>query len=81
MKKMEKAKLFRISRENAEWFSQNYENLKRKYDNRWIIIHNKKIAESASTFNDIMELMRDHKYDPNSILVEYMQRKTIAMFF
>lgn len=78
---MEKAKLFRISRGNAEWFSQNYENLKRKYDNRWIIIHNKKVAESASTFDDIMRAIRARRYDPNSILVEYMQRKTVAMFF
>lgn len=76
---MEKAELFRISRGNAEWFRENYEDLKRKYDNRWIIIQNKKVVESASTFDDIMKVVK--KYDPNSVIVEYIQRKPIAMFF
>jgi len=76
---MEKAELFKISRENAEWFSKNYESLKKKYDNQWIVIHNKKVVESTSTFNEIMNVAK--RYDPNSIIVEYMQRKTVAMFF
>jgi len=78
---MEKAELFEISRENAEWFRDNYENLKKKYNNRWILIHNKEVVESARTFDDIMKILRAQKYDPNTIIVEYLQSKQIAMFF
>ncbi len=52
---MEKEELFKISRENIKWLKENYEDLKRKYDNSWIMIHNKKVAESTSTFNEIMK--------------------------
>ena len=79
--KMEKAELFKISRGNAEWFRENYEDLKKKYDNRWILIHNEKVVESASTFDDILKILRAQKYDPNTVIVEYLQSKQIAMFF
>ena len=76
---MEKAELFRIRRENVEWFKENYKSLTRKYDNRWILIRNKRVAENASTFDEIMNIAK--KYDPNDVIVEYLQSKQIAMFF
>jgi len=78
---MEKAELFKISRQNTEWFSKNYESLKEKYDNRWIMIHNKKVVKSTSTFDDIMKVLHAQKYDPSTVIVEYLQSKQIAMFF
>jgi len=76
---MKKEELFEISRKNIEWLEKNYETLKRKYDNRWIVIHNREVVETSSTFNEIMNAVKKH--DPNSVIVEYMQRKPIAMFF
>lgn len=76
---MNKEVLFKISRENATWFSRNYESLKKKYDNCWIMIHNKKVVESASSFDEIMNATK--KYDRNTVMVEYIQSKPIAMFF
>jgi len=76
---MEKAELFKISRRNSEWLKENYENLKREYDNRWVVIQDRKVVESASTFDEIMKAIR--KYDPNRILVEYLQSEPVAMFF
>ena len=76
---MEKAQLFKISRENMEWFKENYEDILKKYDNQWILIHNKSVAKSAGTFAKIVNVAK--KYDPNTVLVEYMQSKPVAMFF
>lgn len=76
---MEKAELFKSSKENLEWFKENYEDLKKKYDERWIVIDNKTVVKSASTFDEILALVRKH--DPNKVIVEYMQSKQIAMFF
>jgi len=76
---MEKVELFKISRRNAEWLKENYEDLKREFDNRWVVIQDRKVVESASTFDEIMEAIR--KRDPNRILVEYIQSEPVAMFF
>lgn len=76
---MEKTELFRISRGNAEWLKENYADLKRRYTNRWIMIQNKKVVETASTFDEIMKAIK--KYDPNTIMVEYIELDQIAMFF
>lgn len=76
---MEKAELFKNSKENIEWFKENYEDLKKKYDGRWIVIDNKTVVKSAGTFDEILALVRKH--NPNKVIVEYMQSKQIAMFF
>lgn len=77
--KMEKSELFEISRRNAEWLKKNYASLKREYDKCWVVIQDKKVIKSASTFDEIMRTVR--KYDPNRIVVEYIQSEPVAMFF
>jgi len=76
---MEKAQLFKISIQNMQWFKENYEDILRKYDNKWILIHNKSVVQSASTFDKIVNVAK--KYDVNTVIVEYVQSKPVAMFF
>jgi len=76
---MDKSELFEISRRNTQWLKENYDSLKREYDKRWIVIQNRKVVTSTSTFDEIMQVIRKH--DPNKILVEYIQSEPIAMFF
>jgi len=76
---MEKNELFQISRRNTEWLKDNYENLKTKYDNCWVLIRDRKVVRSASSFDEIMIDVKKH--DPNEILVEYIQTEPVAMFF
>ncbi|MCK4320732.1 hypothetical protein KAW11_03865 [Candidatus Bathyarchaeota archaeon] len=76
---MERAELFKISRRNVEWLKENYESLKREYDKLWIMIQDRKVVRSASTFDEVMKTVRKH--DPNKILVEYITSEPIAMFF
>lgn len=77
--KMEKEQLFKISRENDKWLSENYEDLKKTHDKCWIVIQDRKVVKSASTFDEIMEAVKKH--DPNRIKVEYVQSEEVAMFF
>lgn len=79
MKNMERDALFRLSKENVEWMKENYESLKREYDNRWIVIQDKKVVCSSSIFHEIMKAVQ--KYDTKTAVVEYIQSKPIAMFF
>ena len=71
--------MFDIARGNAEWLKENFDAIKKEYDNRWVIIEDKKIIKSASTFDEVMETVRKH--DPNKVLVEFIESKPIAMFF
>jgi len=76
---MERKELFEFSRQNAEWLQENYGNLKRNYKNSWVVIQDKKVIHSASSFNEIMRVVK--KTDLNTSLVEYIQSEPVAMFF
>jgi hypothetical protein len=71
--------LFKSSRENLEWFKSNYDYLTKNYDKRWVIIAGKAVVGSSSSFDEIMNIAR--KYDPSSIIVEFIESEPIAMFF
>jgi hypothetical protein len=71
--------LFKSSSENLEWFKNNYDYLKKKYDKRWVIIAQKKVVESSSSFDEVLSAAK--KYDPSGIIVEFIESEPIAMFF
>jgi lysozyme family protein len=71
--------LFKSSRENLEWFKNNYDHLKKNYDKCWVIITQKKVVESSSNFDEVLNVAK--KYDPSSIIVEFIESEPIAMFF
>ena len=65
--------------ESAEWLSENYERLKREYNNKWVLIEDKKVVESKDTFDQILQAAR--KYKSNSVILEYISSEDVAMFF
>lgn len=71
--------LFEISRRNTEWLKENYARLKKEYDKSWIVIQDRKVVKTASTFDEIMQVVR--RCDPRKVLVEYIQSESVAMFF
>jgi hypothetical protein len=71
--------LFKTSCDNLKWFEENHDSLIEEYDNKWIIVQNKKIVATDSDFESIMEALKKH--DPKTALVEYMHSEQIAMFF
>jgi hypothetical protein len=71
--------LFKTSCDNLKWFEKNYDTLKKEYDNKWIVVENKKIVACDSKFDSIMKTMK--KFDSKTALVEYVQSEQIAMFF
>ena len=79
VKQMERKELFEYSRRNTEWLKENYDNLKRDYNNNWVVIKNQKVVKSASNFDEILRTIKKH--DSNKILVEYIQAEPLAMFF
>lgn len=77
--KLEKAQILKASRENLEWFKDNYESLKKEYNNQWIIVQKREVVAKGSTFEQIKECLR--KFDRKSALVEFVDSNNLAMFF
>jgi hypothetical protein len=71
--------LFKNSRENLEWFKNNYDNLMKNYDKCWVVITQKKVVGSSSSFDEVLTVAK--KYDPSSIIVEFIDSEPIAMFY
>ena len=77
--KLEKAQILKDSQENLEWFKDNYESLKKEYDNQWIIVQKREVVAKGSTFEQIKQCFQ--KMDRKSALVEFVDSNNFAMFF
>ncbi len=77
--KLEKAQILKASQENLEWFKDNYEALKKDYDNQWIIVQKREVVAKGSTFEQIKKCLQ--KMDRKSALVEFVDSNNLAMFF
>lgn len=77
--KEERNELLRLSKENLEWFKENYNNLKRKYDNQWVAIQKKEVVACGSTYDQIVGALK--KEDKKSAVIEFIDSQQLAMFF
>ena len=77
--KLEKAQILKASQENLELFKDNYEALKKEYDNQWIIVQKREVVAKSSTFEQIKQCLQ--KTDRKSALVEFVDSSNLAMFF
>jgi len=78
--RMEKGELLRLSRENLEWFRDNYNSLKKDYDKQWVVVQNKGIVANCSSYDEIVRTLREEP-SKKSALVEFIDSEQIAVFF
>ena len=76
---LEKAQILKTSQENLEWFRENYESLKKEYDNQWIIVQKRKVVAKGNSFEQIKKCLQ--KIDARSAIVEFIDSNNLAMFF
>lgn len=77
--RMERAEILKASRDNLEWFKENYESLKKEYNNQWIIVQKKEVVAKGSTFEQIKKCLQ--KIDTKSAIIEFIDSNNFAMFF
>jgi hypothetical protein len=75
----EKDEVFRLSKENLEWFRDNYKSIRRKYDNQWVAVREREVVASSSSYDQVIGSLK--KEDMKSAIVEFVDSKQIAMFF
>jgi len=78
-KKLGREDIFSVSMENLRWFQKNYAQLKRKYGNKWVLVHERKIISTGNSFEEILPSAQ--KYEPSSVMLEYIKSDEVAMFF
>jgi hypothetical protein len=76
---LEKVEILKASRDNLEWFKDNYESLKKEYDNQWIIVQKRTVVAKGSTYEQIKKCLQ--KVDTKSALIEFVGSNDLAMFF
>lgn len=63
-------KLERLA-DNFEWVHKQYDNLKEKYDNQYVAIKDKKIVDTDTDHDRLVDRMNITNYD-ESIAIEYI---------
>lgn len=63
-------KLDRLA-DNFKWIHKQYDNLKKKYDNHYIAIKDKKILDKDTNFDRLVKRLDIRNYD-ESIAIEYI---------
>jgi len=75
----EQNELLKLSRENLEWYKENYNKIRKKHDNKWVVIQRKEIVATGSTYDQIAKCIT--KEDRKSAIIEFIDSNQLAMFF
>jgi len=66
--------------ENATWIVANYEQLKTKYNDRWVAVHEGKVLDSASRRMKLWNrLKKAYESQLGEIAIEYVTDKPMEM--
>jgi hypothetical protein len=78
--RMEKIEVLRHSRENLEWFRDNYADLEKDFDKQWVVVQDKSVIANCSTYDEVLRKIRGGR-SKKTALVEFIDSEQIAMFF
>ena len=57
--------------DNFEWFSLQYDHLKKDFNRRYVAIQEKQVVDSDTNIERLIKRLKIHNYD-NSIAIEYV---------
>lgn len=57
--------------DNFEWFSLQYDNLKKDFERRYVAIQEKEVVDSDTNIERLIKRLKIRNYD-NSIAIEYV---------
>ena len=71
---------FALSTQSMEYLTENYDDLAKKHDKKWVAVLDGKVVEEASSLEKLNQALRKHKH-PECMVVEYLTTEPMAMFF
>ncbi len=63
--------------EYGDWFDLNYEELRRKYPNKFIAIKDKKVIAVSSDLNSLIDELKALNIDLNKVLIEFIPEEDL----
>jgi heterodisulfide reductase subunit B len=63
---------------NIKFFNERYEEIKKKYKGKWIVIKNKKIVLVGNNLDKIYKTIKIKKINIDGALIEYIPEKQEA---
>ena len=67
--------LLRESEENLEWLHENYKEIQKRFENKIIAIHDKKIVASATNSETLLKHLKKKGIDSSEVLIEVITAK------
>ena len=68
-------KEFKSLEADSSFISKNLDELSRKYEKKFIAVHNEKLVVVGDNFDEVMEKIEQKGMNPPSVLIEYIPKK------
>jgi len=72
---MSDVEYIQIFSDNGNWLDLNYEEIRRKYPNKFIAIKNKRIIAESDDIDKLIKKLISMKEDLNKVLIEFIPGK------
>ncbi len=71
---------FDASTESMKYLIQNYEDLAKRHDKKWIAVLDSQVVEVADSIEELSNAIKKHQRS-KCIVTEYVTTEPVAMFF
>ena len=71
---MQTLQLINSIEKDLEWFSLNYKNLIKKFDEKFIAIKDENIVAEGDTFEEVINKIEAKNLDPTNVLVKFVSK-------
>ena len=72
MKSLSVVEMLNSGHRDLEWFSNNLVDLKRKFNNNFIAIHDTKVIDSDTNLDRLITKLKSQNVDTNNVLIEFV---------
>jgi hypothetical protein len=63
-----------LGQQDLSWFNSHSEELKSKYNEKFVAFRNKEVVDSDPNLDSLMEKLRKNKVDTTSVMVRFVSR-------
>ena len=77
---VDRAECVRLFIKSMEWYNKNEKALKERYDDKWIAILDTRVVEVEDDLESMARRVQARN-DRDSLVVQYISKKPVAMFF
>lgn len=76
---MQTLQLLNSIEKDLEWFSLNYKNLIKKFNEKFIAIKDESIVAEGHTFEEVISKIESKNLDPTNVLIKFVSKIKIIL--